>query len=39
MLPSGNDAANCLAENFGMRIIMQRKRPGEIRKPKDKNKE
>ena len=31
MLPSGNDAANCLAENFGDRIRNFR-RPGELRK-------
>ena len=32
MLPSGNDAAMTLAENFGQRV-MGTKRPGEIRKP------
>jgi len=29
MLPSGNDAAMCLAENFGARIMLT-KRPGEF---------
>ena len=32
MLPSGNDAALCLAENFGARIMFT-KRPGAILKP------
>ena len=32
MLPSGNDAALCLAENFGARI-MNTKRPGAVLKP------
>jgi D-alanyl-D-alanine carboxypeptidase len=32
MLPSGNDAAMVLAENFGHRIMFT-KRPGEVRKP------
>jgi D-alanyl-D-alanine carboxypeptidase (penicillin-binding protein 5/6) len=32
MLPSGNDAANCLAENFGQRLLFT-KRAGMIKKP------
>ena len=34
MLPSGNDAAMCLAENLGARIMFT-KRPGDILKPKE----
>ena len=33
MLPSGNDASLCLAENFGARIMFT-KRPGEVLKPR-----